>query len=97
MSAVRSQIEQHLADVHVNILRKDINRVVRIILSEISEALCSNAYNACEFRNFGRFSTKIQKARISRNPATGAPVNCIQKRVLKWKASKVLLKRLNAK
>ena len=93
----RSQIEQKLADVHPNILRKDINRIVEIILSGITEALCGNAYTACELRNFGRFSTKIQRARIFRNPATGAPVNCIQKRVLKWKASKVLLKRLNAK
>ena len=95
MAAVRSQIEQHLADVHINILRKDINRCVSIIISEIIEALCGNEFTAVELRGYGRFSTKIQKPRIARNPATGVQINVAQKRVLKWKCSKKLLKRLN--
>ena len=91
----RSELVSKLANLHVGIVRGDLERIVDIILFEITEALCNNEFYACEFRNFGRFSTKIQKARIGRNPATGSQVNIPQKRVLKWKASKVLLKRLN--
>jgi len=91
----RSQIEQKLADVHPNILRKDINQIVKIILSGITEALCGNAYTACELRNFGRFSTKIQRARSGRNPRTGEKIEVPSKRTIRWKCSKSLLSRLN--
>ena len=95
MALVRSQILKRLADLHPNILRKDINRCVSIIFSEIIAALSGNKFSAVELRRFGRFSTKIQKARIARNPATGVQISIPQKRVLKWKCSKKLLKRLN--
>ena len=84
-----------MANQFPNILRKDINRCVSIIFSEIIEALCGNEFTAVELRGYGRFSTKMQKPRIARNPSTGAQINIAQKRVLKWKCSKKLLKRLN--
>ena len=95
MPTVRSQIEKRLANQYFNLKRSDINKCVEIILSGIIGALCSNEFNAVELRSFGRFSTKIQKARTSRNPASGTQVNVPKKRVLKWKCSKKLLKRLN--
>ena len=82
-----SQIEKRLADQYLNLKRSDINKCIEIILSGIIDALCSNEFNV-ELRNFGKFSTKIQKARVGRNPATGTKVNVPQKRVLKWKCSK---------
>ena len=94
MTIVRSQIEQILADRWPNVLRKDIDRIVDIILSEITNALCSNTHNV-ELRNFGKFSTKIQKARIGRNPKTGEKIKIPSKRIIRWKCSKVLLNRLN--
>ena len=95
MALVRSQILKRLADLHPNLLKKDINRIVSIFFSEIIAALSGNEFTAVELRGFGRFSTKIQKARIARNPATGVQISIPQKRVLKWKCSKKLLKRLN--
>ena len=92
---VKSGLIQKLCNMHPNILRKDIKKILDIIIFEITEALCNNEFDACEFRNFGRFSTKIRKARIGRNPASGNRINISQKRIVKWKASKVLLKRLN--
>ena len=90
-----SSIKKEMANQFPNILRKDINRCVSIIFSEIIEALCGNEFTAVELRGYGRFSTKMQKPRIARNPATGVQINIAQKRVLKWKCSKKLLKRLN--
>ena len=90
-----SSIKKEMANQFPKILRKDINRCVSIILSEIIEALCGNEFTAVELRGYGRFSTKMQKPRIARNPATGVQINVAQKRFLKWKCSKKLLKRLN--
>ena len=48
-----------------------------------------------ELRGFGIFSTKIQKARISRNPRTGEKVNTTQKKIIHFKMAKDLFKKLN--
>jgi integration host factor subunit beta len=93
MSTVRSQIEKQLADRWPNLLRKDINKIIEIILSEISNSLYKN--DPVEIRGFGRFSTKNQKSRLGRNPKSGEKINIPQKRALKWKCSKILLKKLN--
>ena len=90
-----SSIKKEMANQFPKILAKDINLCVSIIFSEIIEALCGNEFTAVELRGYGRFSTKMQKPRIARNPSTGVQINIAQKRVLKWKCSKKLLKRLN--
>ena len=95
MALVRSQISKRLADLHPYLLKKDINQIVSVTFSEIIAALCDNEFTAVELRGYGRFSTKMQKPRIARNPSTGVQINIAQKRVLKWKCSKKLLKRLN--
>ena len=64
-----------------------------IILSEISNALHKD--DAVEIRGFGRFSVKNQKPRVGRNPKSGTKINIPAKKALKWKCSKILLKRLN--
>ena len=48
-----------------------------------------------ELRGFGVFSTKLQKARISRNPKTGEKVNTPEKKTIHFKMSKDLFKKLN--
>ena len=93
MIIVKSQIEKKLADLHPNILRKDINLILEIVLSEITEALYRN--ETIEIRGFGRFSTKIRKHRIGRNPKNGNAVDIPEKKVVKWKCSKLLLDKLN--
>ena len=93
MATVLSQIEKRLRDKHVNILGSDIRRIIKLIFSEIFEALYRDL--PVEIRRYGRFSTKIRKPRTSRNPRTGVKLLVPSKRVIKWKTSKVLLKRLN--
>jgi len=90
---VRSELLQKLCNLYPNVLRKDIERILDIIISEISNALYRDM--AVEIRQFGRFSVKNQKARISRNPKSGIKISIPAKRKIKWKCSKILLKRLN--
>ena len=45
-----------------------------------------------ELRDFGVFSTNIQKARISRNPKTGEKVNTPERKLFTLKCQKTCLK-----
>ena len=92
---VKSELLQKLCNLHPNIFRRDLNKCIEIILFEIASALRKDEFGSCELRNFGRFSARIQKARLGRNPATGARVNVPMKNKVHFKASSVLLKRLN--
>ena len=93
--AVRSELITKLAHKNVGIVRKDLEKIVNIILSEIIKALHNDALGSCELRNFGRFSTKVQKARLGRNPASGVQISIPMKKKIRFKASSILLKRLN--
>ena len=90
---VKSELVQNLCNMFPNILRRDIEKIVNIIFSEIAESLCRD--ESVEIRGWGRFKTAIRKARIGRNPKNSKTVNILQKRVIKWKMSKILFKKLN--
>jgi len=90
---VKSQLVQQLCNMHPNILRKDIEKILDIIIFEIIEALYRN--EAVEIRGFGRFKTVMRKARIGRNPKNSKAVQIPAKKAVKWKMSKILFKRLN--
>ena len=90
---VKSQLVQQLCNMYPNILRKDIEKILNIIIFEMIEALCRN--EAVEIRGWGRMKTVIRKARIGRNPKNSKVVQIPTKKAVKWKVSKILFKRLN--
>ena len=90
---VKSELVQKLCNIHPNILRRDIEKIVDIIIFEMIEALRRN--EAVEIRGFGRFKTVMRKARIGRNPKNSSAVKIPAKKAIKWKMSKILFKRLN--
>ena len=90
---VKSELVQKLCNIHPNILRKDIEKIVEIIILEMIEALCRN--EAVEIRGWGRMKTAIRKARLGRNPKSSETIRIPEKKAIKWKMSKVLYKRLN--
>ena len=90
---VKSELMQKLCNMHPNILHKDIEKILDIIIFEIIEALYRN--EAVEIRGFGRFKTVVRKARIGRNPKNSEAVQIPAKKAIRWKMSKILFKRLN--
>ena len=90
---VLSEIEKRLADKHPNILKADIRKILKIILSEITDALCHD--QAVELRGFGRFTVVTRKSRLGRNPRSGENVKVSSKRAIRWKCSKTLFNLLN--
>ena len=89
----RSELVSKLANLHVGIVRRDLEKVVDIILFEITEALYR--HEAVEIRGFGRFKTVMRKARVGRNPKNSKAVQIPAKKAIKWKMSKILFRRLN--
>tara|TARA_B100001057_G_scaffold109918_1_gene107946 strand:+ start:1981 stop:2274 length:294 start_codon:yes stop_codon:yes gene_type:complete len=89
----KSNILKKLSKNYPNFFKKDLEKLVNIILMEIKETLKRG--ERVELRGFGVFSTNIQKARISRNPKTGEKVNTPQKKTIHFKMAKDLFKKLN--
>ena len=90
---VRSELLQKLCNLHPNLLRRDIEKILKIIFSEILDAL-KNGRNV-EIRGFGTYKITKRKARIGRNPKNSEKVQIPEKKAIKWKMSKILFKRLN--
>ena len=93
MAIVKSKLLNQLKKSYPNFLKKDLEKVVSIVLSEIKQSLKHG--NRVELRGFGIFSTNIQKARISRNPKTGEKINTPEKKTIHFKMAKEMFKKLN--
>jgi len=90
---VKSELVQKLCNMHPNILRKDIEKIVKTLIEEIIEALCKN--KAVEIRGWGTFKTVIRKARVGRNPKNSQIIQVPEKKAIKWKMSKILYNKIN--
>ena len=93
MAIVKSKLLNQLKKSYPNFLKKDLEKVVSVVLNEIKQALKRG--DRVELRGFGIFSTNIQKARISRNPKTGGKVNTPEKKIIHFKMAKEMFKKLN--
>ena len=93
MAIVKSKLLKQLSKHYPNFLKKDLDKFSEIILNEIKQTLKRD--ERVELRGFGVFSTKTQKARISRNPKTGEKVNTPEKKTIHFKMAKDLFKKLN--
>ena len=90
---VRSELLQKLCDLYPNLLRKDVEKILEIVFSEITKALCRG--ENIEIRGFGTYKITMRKARIGRNPKTAKTIQIPAKKAIKWKMSKTMYKRLN--
>ena len=93
MAIVKSKLLNQLKKSYPNFLKKDLEKIVSVVLNEIKQALKRG--DRVELRGFGMFSTNTQKARISRNPKTGEKVNTPEKKTIHFKMSKEMFKKLN--
>ena len=93
MGIVKSTLLKQISQNYPNFLKKDLEKFTNIILKEIKLTLKRG--ERVELRGFGVFSTRIQKARISRNPKTGEKVNTPKKKTIHFKMAKDLFKKLN--
>ncbi len=93
MALVKSKILDHLSDNYPNFLKKDLSKLIEITLSKIETALEKN--ERVELRDIFTLETRIQKARISRNPKTQEKVQTSTKKTVHFKMSKKWFNNLN--
>ena len=90
---VRSDLLKKMCDLYPNILRKDIEKIIDVIFSEITKALCEG--KNIEIRGFGTYKIVKRRARTGRNPRNSKLVQIPEKNAIKWKISKDFFNRLN--
>ena len=90
---VRSELLKKICNLHPNILRKDIEKILEIIFLEIIEALRQG--KNVEIRGFGTYKIIKRKTRTGRNPKNSESIQIPEKNAIKWKMSKTFFNRLN--
>ena len=90
---IKSELVQKLTAQNPHLYQRDLDRIVNLILDEITGAL--KAGDRVELRGFGAFSIRERKARTGRNPRNGSAVDVDAKRAAAFKCGKELHKRLN--
>ena len=76
-----------------NLTTKDAEKIVTIIISEITEALYLG--DRAEFRGFGVFSSRTREERRGRNPKTGEKIIVKRKFIPHFRMAKKLYKKIN--
>ena len=93
MVLVKSKIVEQLANNFPNFLKRDLSNLVEIILFEMENSLKKN--ERVELRDIFTLETRVQKARISRNPKTNEKVKVPEKKTIHFKMSKKWFNKLN--
>tara|TARA_B100001057_G_scaffold61467_1_gene54856 strand:+ start:6183 stop:6473 length:291 start_codon:yes stop_codon:yes gene_type:complete len=93
LAIVKSKLLKQLKKNWPNITLSELNKFTEIILSEIKRALRRN--ERVEIRGFGTLGVRIQKSSIRRNPKTNQKVAVPEKKVIRWKQSKGMFKKIN--
>jgi integration host factor subunit beta len=90
---IRSELVARIAAQNPHLYAREIEAVVKVILDRMAEALADG--DRVELRDFGTFATRDREARTGRNPRSGKTVTVAAKRVIHFKAAKMLRARLN--
>ena len=91
---LRSELIDKLHDDNEHLTRRDMERVVAVVLESITQTLEQGA--RVELRGFGAFSVRHRKARAGRNPRTGTDVFVPEKYVPFFKTGKDLREKIDA-
>ncbi len=90
---IRSDLIARLAELHPQLLSKDAEQVVKIILDVLSNTLSKGG--RVEIRGFGSFGLNYRPPRLGRNPKSGNKVKVPAKYVPHFKPGKELKERVN--
>ena len=93
MGVVKSKLLKQISNSFPNFQKKDLAKITDIILNEIKRAL--KREERVEIRGWGSLSIRNQKSSIRRNPKTGDKVAVPAKKVIYWKMSKEMFKKIN--
>ena len=90
----KSDLIARLAERFPQLVAKDADFAVKMILDAMSEALANG--DRIEIRGFGSFALNYRPPRVGRNPKSGDKVSVPEKWVPHFKAGKELRERVDA-
>jgi integration host factor subunit beta len=90
---IKSDLVDRIAAQNPHLYKRDVENLVDAILGGIAKALCRR--DRVELRGFGVFLLRSRRARVGRNPRSGAVVAVDQKLAPFFKVSREMHKRLN--
>ncbi|MBK7424064.1 MAG: integration host factor subunit beta [Propionivibrio sp.] len=90
----KSDMIARLAERFPQLVAKDADFAVKMILDALSEALAKG--DRIEIRGFGSFSLNYRPPRVGRNPKSGDKVSVPEKWVPHFKAGKELRERVDS-
>ncbi len=93
---VRTITRADLADAiyeQVGLSKNESSLFVEAVLEEMAEALVKE--ETVKISSFGSFSVRQKKERVGRNPKTGIEVPITPRKVVTFRASHILKKRVN--
>ncbi len=90
----RNDLIQEIQRNNPELRHSEVKRVVNAIFDEIAQTMYDG--NRMEIRGFGVFSARQRRAKIGRNPRTGASVYVAPKSVPFFKSGKLIRDRLNS-
>lgn len=90
----KSELIDRLAERFPQLVAKDADFAVKMILDAMSEALAKG--DRIEIRGFGSFALNYRPPRVGRNPKSGDKVSVPAKWVPHFKAGKELRERVDA-
>ena len=95
MSFAKSNLIKELADSYPNFLRKDLVRLIDIILYEMINSLKRG--ERVELRDIFTIEPRIQKSGFKRNPKNGDTFFVKERKKILFKVSKSWTKKINEK
>lgn len=87
----KKEIVTKISD-RMDIEQVKVKQITQMILDAIVESLSRG--ETVELRNFGIFKVKSRKARVARNPKTGAAVEVPAKKAVTFKAGLTMKKKV---
>lgn len=90
---IRSELLQKIADEHPHLSHDEVKRLLDTFFYSIIDTLAEGG--RVEMRGFGAFTAKQLPSRNRRNPQTGESVIAPATAKVAFRASKLLLKRVN--
>ena len=93
MAVVKSKILENLSNNYPNFLKKDLSKLIEIVLAQIEKSL--EREERVELRDIFTLETRIQKSRVSKNPKNNEKVFVPEKKTVQFKMSKKWFNSLN--
>ena len=95
MSTRKSDLIKKLSNYYPNFLKRDLNKLVEIFISETKNSLKRG--ERVELRDVFSLEPKLRKARFARNPKTNEKIFVDKKYTIHFRASKMWSKKINEK